>query len=254
MDRFGSAKPLVFINAAMSVDGKISSTERAQLLLSDKDDLERLDRLRAEVDAIVIGGRTLLNDNPRLTIRSGELRQERMARGLPGNPIKVVVTGSGNVPLDSLFLRDGDAVKFVFTTKRAKEGKIAPLSKFAQVFRVGKDRVDFRKMIEILARHGVRRIMVEGGAMLNFEMIRARVVDEIHVTISPYIIGGESAPTLVDGKGFTGSRIKNLDLISCQRSGESILVKYRVQYPTRKKSLRRSVRGPGMIKDRRRRG
>jgi 2,5-diamino-6-(ribosylamino)-4(3H)-pyrimidinone 5'-phosphate reductase len=221
---------MVFINAAMSVDGKISSTERAQLKISDEEDLERVDRMRAAVDAIVIGGKTLLNDNPRLTIRSESLRREREKKGFEKDPIKVVVTGSCNVPLDSSFLLEGNGQKFVFTTKRAVPEDLEVLSSVSKVFVVGEDRVDFHRMLDILARHDVKRVMVEGGATLNFEMIEARVVDEIHVTVSPYIIGGKAAPTLVDGKGFTGDRIKGLDLISCERSGGSLLVKYRLQY------------------------
>ncbi len=228
--------PLVFINAAMSVDGKISSAERAPLIISDAEDLERVDRLRAGVDAIVVGGGTLLNDNPRLTIRSEEFKRERQAKGLEGDPIKVVVTGSGNVPLDSSFLLEGDGPKFVFTTEKAAECDLGALSKMSEIFVVGEERVDFEQMIDILAGYGARRIMVEGGAMLNFEMIRARVVDEIYVTISPCIIGGESAPTLVDGRGFTGEGIKDLSLISCEQSGGSVLVRYRVVYGDETKS------------------
>lgn len=223
-------KPLVFINAAMSLDGKISNRERVQLMISDEEDMERVDRLRADADAIVVGGETLRNDNPRLTVRSEHLRAERESKGLGIDPIKVVVTGSGNVPLDSYFIREGSGPKFVFTTGKADRGKIEALSGLSSVFIVGEEKVDFDRMLEILAQHGVRRVMVEGGATLNFEMIQARVVDEVHVTISPCIIGGTDSPTLVDGKGFTGSGIKDLELISCEESGGSVLVKYRLQY------------------------
>ncbi len=230
MEGTETKRPLVFINAAMSVDGKIASTERSHLKISDEEDLERVDRLRAEVDAIVVGGKTLLNDNPRLTVRSRALRRERKSRGLESDPIKVVVTGSGNVPLDSSFVLEGEGPKFVFTTERADKEMIRSLSRVAEVFVVGEDSVDFERMLDILKEHRVQCVMVEGGATLNFEMIKARVVDEIQVTISPYIIGGKAAPTLVDGKGFTRDGIKDLDLISCERCGESVLVRYRIQY------------------------
>jgi riboflavin-specific deaminase-like protein len=182
------------------------------------------------VDAIVIGGKTLLNDNPRLTVRSSALRRERKKRGLESDPIKVVVTGSGNVPLDSSFVLEGEGSKFVFTTANADKERIRSLSRVTEVFVVGEDKVDFERMLDILREHRVQCVMVEGGATLNFEMIKARVVDEIHVTISPYIIGGKAAPTLVDGKGFTRDGIKDLELISCERCGESVLVRYRIQY------------------------
>ncbi len=229
MEHSARNKPLVFINAAMSVDGKISSVERGSLKISDEIDMERVDRLRSEVDAIVIGGKTLLNDNPRLTIRSDQLKRKREKRGMSSDPVKVVVTGSGNVPLDSSFLSEGDGPKFVFTTAMADRERIEALSRLTEVFVVGENKVDFEKMIEILAERGVRRVMVEGGATLNFEMIKADVIDEIHVTVSPVVIGGGDAPTLVDGEGFTPDGIRDLELISCEQRGSSILVKYRVR-------------------------
>jgi 2,5-diamino-6-(ribosylamino)-4(3H)-pyrimidinone 5'-phosphate reductase len=213
----------------MSIDGKISSTERGLLRISDEKDLERVDILRAGVDAVVIGGKTLLMDNPRLTIRSDTLKKKREIKGQSSEPFKVVVTGSGNVPLDSWLLLEGEGRKYVFTTERADKEKIDALSDLAEVFVVGKEKVDFTRMLDVLSRNGVKRVMVEGGATLNFELIRACVVDEIHVMISPYIIGGKAAPTLVDGKGFTGKSIKNLELISCEQSGGFVLVKYHLQ-------------------------
>jgi 2,5-diamino-6-(ribosylamino)-4(3H)-pyrimidinone 5'-phosphate reductase len=81
----------VILNVAMTADGKTDTVNRRGASISSMEDKERVDRLRAEVDAIIVGGHTLLDDGPRLTVKYEHLRQQRLQRGLSANPIKVVV-------------------------------------------------------------------------------------------------------------------------------------------------------------------
>jgi riboflavin biosynthesis pyrimidine reductase len=87
-------------------------------------DKERDDRLRAEVDAIIVGGHTLLDDDPRLTVKSEGLRQERLQRGLSANPIKVGVVTKAHLEPESRFLSTGPAQVIIFTTSQTDPGHI----------------------------------------------------------------------------------------------------------------------------------
>src|SRR5438309_11812959 len=108
-------RPYVVMNVAATVDGKIDTIARRGARISSAADSERVDRLRAGVDAVMIGGRTLLDEDPRLPVRSEALRAERVARGQPENPTKVAVVSNPRLPEDARFLTDGPARVVLFT-------------------------------------------------------------------------------------------------------------------------------------------
>src|SRR5256885_2076670 len=108
-------RPYVLINVAATVDGKIDTVERRGAKISSEADWQRVDALRASVDAVMVGGRTLLDEDPRLTVRSPELRADRIARGAPENPAKVgVLSQPGQLKKDSRFLKEGGARIILF--------------------------------------------------------------------------------------------------------------------------------------------
>lgn len=220
-------KPFIFINSAMSLDGKISTSGKRQVRISNEMDMKRVDRLRAESDAILVGSNTVAIDNPKLTVKSERLRKERVGKGLPENPIKVMIGSIKEIKFDSDFLDYGNAEKIIFTTERGDSGKIRRLMEKAKVFVLGKERVDLKKMVGILSDLGVRRIMVEGGGTLNFEMLKEGLVDEIYVAVASKIFGGRNAPTLVDGEGFNLDKIVNLELIDMEKLEEVIVLRYK---------------------------
>jgi 2,5-diamino-6-(ribosylamino)-4(3H)-pyrimidinone 5'-phosphate reductase len=111
-------RPFVFINVAMTADGKIDTFERKGAAISSPRDKERVDRLRANSDAIMVGGRTLLDEDPKLTVKSEALQAERVARGLSPNPIKVGVVTQAKIDADSQFLNSGPADIVIFTSYR----------------------------------------------------------------------------------------------------------------------------------------
>src|SRR5512142_49043 len=118
-------RPFVFINVAMTADGKIDTFERKGAAISSPRDKERVDRLRASADAIMVGGKTLLGEDPKLTVKSNVLRAERLARGLPPNPIKVGVVSEANINADSQFLNAGPAEIVIFTTRRTSKERLS---------------------------------------------------------------------------------------------------------------------------------
>jgi 2,5-diamino-6-(ribosylamino)-4(3H)-pyrimidinone 5'-phosphate reductase len=223
-------RPFVFINVAMTADGKIDTFQRKGSAISSARDKERVDQLRAESDAVMVGGRTLLDEDPKLTVKSEALRAERVARGLTPNPIKVGVVSRAEFDPHSKFLHEGGGRIVIFTTHRTSNEQFEFLrSQNAQILVHAGERVDLRAMMQTLHELGIRRLMVEGGATLNFELIRLGLADELSAYVAPMIFGGETAPTLAAGSGLERSAAVHLQLIDVERWDEGgVLLKYKI--------------------------
>jgi 2,5-diamino-6-(ribosylamino)-4(3H)-pyrimidinone 5'-phosphate reductase len=221
-------RPFVFINVAMTADGKIDTFQRRGSSISSPRDKERVDRLRAGADAVMVGGRTLLNENPKLTVKSEALRAERVARGLSPNPVKVGVVTQAHIREDSQFLNTGPANIVIFTTRRTSKRHLSLLTaRGVDVYLDESKQVDLQKALATLKDLGVDRLMVEGGGSLNFELMRLGLVDEVTAYIAPMIFGGESAPTLAAGSGLERSQALPLKLIDVEKWEDGgVLVKY----------------------------
>lgn len=224
-------RPFVFINVAMTVDGKIDTFARKGAAISSQRDKERVDQLRAESDAVMVGGRTLLDEDPKLTVKSEALRAERIARGLAPNPIKVGIVTKAELAVHSKFLHEGGAKVVIFTTYQTSNEQLAFLrSQGADVYTDHQAQVDLTKALATLKELGIHRLMVEGGATLNFELLRLGLVDEISVYMAPMIFGGASAPTMVAGSGLERSAALPLKLIHVERSDEGgVFLKYQIE-------------------------
>jgi len=223
-------RPFVFINVAMTADGKIDTFERKGAGISSPGDKARVDQLRAGADAIMVGGRTLLDEDPKLTVKSEELRAERLAGGRPPNPIKVGIVTEANIEPESQFLSAGPADIVIFTTQRTSKRHLALLtSRHVDVYVDRAARVDLPGALAILKEIGVERLMVEGGSRLNFELLRLGLVDEITAYVAPLIFGGESAPTLAAGAGLSRDEAIPLKLVDAETGEDGGgLLKYHV--------------------------
>jgi len=221
-------RPFVFINVAMTADGKIDTFARKGAAISSQRDKERVDQLRAESDAIMVGGRTLLDEDPKLTVKSETLRAERMARSLPPNPVKVGIITDANIKPGSEFLNAGPANVVIFTTHRTSKDRISLLRSYGvNVYTDDSERVDLQGALATLKGLGINRLMVEGGATLNFELLRLGLVDEVTAYVAPMVFGGESAPTMAAGAGLERSAAIPLKLIHLEKWDDGgILIKY----------------------------
>ncbi len=227
-DKINMKKPFVFINCAVSADGKISTIERRQIKISNDLDKERVDKLRAGSDAILVGMNTVVRDDPKLTVKSEKLRKERIKKGLPENPIKIAVGNLNRMKLNSDFLDYGNAKKIIFTTEKSDKRKAGKVRKKSEVYVLGESKVNLHRMIEILYEQGVRKLMVEGGGMINFELLKEGLIDEIYIAVAPKIFGGKNAPTLADGEGFEADEILNLKFLGLEKLGGVVVLRYRV--------------------------
>jgi 2,5-diamino-6-(ribosylamino)-4(3H)-pyrimidinone 5'-phosphate reductase len=211
-------RPFVILNAAMTLDGKIA-TRIGDSEISSSKDLREVHKLRARVDAVMVGIGTQLKDDPRLTVH----------RVKGKNPMRVVIDSLARTsPKSRVLTEDGHTV--VAVTKRAPESRVVRLrGKGATVIRCGTRQVDLVSLLTKLREMGVRRLLLEGGGNLNYSMLTQGLVDEVRVTVAPLLVGGEKAKTLVEGVGIGEvRRAVRLSLVRIEHVGQELRVRYRV--------------------------
>ena len=211
----------------MTVDGKIA-TSSGDSKISSRKDLVRVHKLRASVDAILVGISTILADNPRLTVR--------LVKGK--NPARVIVDSRGRIPLDSQIMRTASKVKtIVAVTDKAPEEKLVELRDMgAEVLVISEGKkgrsaavphgVNLKLLFRKLENRGLKKILVEGGGELNWSLLHLWLVNELTITIAPKISGGRLATTLVEGDGFdeiAQSIRLQLKKIERKKGGELVL-------------------------------
>lgn len=223
----GPARPFVFINMAVSADGKIATANRAVHSFGSKNDLEHLYKLRATADAIMCGARTVEISEATLGNGGERFRRLRLRNGLAEFPLRVIVTGSGSIDPGAKIFQKRFSPIIVLTTRRASQEKLNQLQDLAGNIHIsGKKEIDFPAVLRWLREQwNVKRLLCEGGGELNDALFRAGVVDEINLTFCPKIFGGRTAPTISDGIGhlkladaalfkLTSFRSKNSELFT----------------------------------------
>jgi len=179
--------------------------------------------LRASVDGIMVGMRTLLRDDPKLTVK--------FARGR--KPHRIIVDSTAQTPLTSYVVRTASEIPtIVAVTSRAPKIRIETLERRGvKVFVCGKGPlVSVKTLLQTLRKLGIRKILLEGGGALNWSMLSSGLVDEVSVAITPRILGGEKAVSLVEGKG--AALVKDdvkLKLLRTAKYGPDLVVHYKVQ-------------------------
>ncbi len=221
---------MLIINAAMTVDGKIDTFERKGSSISSTEDKRRVLELRASVDAVMVGGHTLLKESPKLTVKLPALVEKRLSEGKTPNPAKIGIVTVANLDPVGDFITAGPARKIIFTTTQTAPAQVNVLQNLGvEVYVLGEKRVDLEKAFQMLPTLGINTVMLEGGATLIAEVIRLGLADELQLYIAPKIFGGETAPTLVGGPGAVESAAKMLELVDIQKmdEGGGVLIRYR---------------------------
>ena len=217
------------VNAAVSADGKLSSRRREQVAISGPDDFDRVDRVRASADAVLVGVGTVLADDPHLTLDVEDRRVQRLRGGRSGNPARVVADSRARTPVDARILDDA-AVTYLLVSQAAPKDRLEALRDAgAELVVAGESRVDLPAAFAELESAGVDRLMAEGGGELIFSLFEAGLVDELSVYVGSTIIGGRDAPTLADGEGFVDpGDFPELDLRSVERVDDGVVLAYEV--------------------------
>ena len=222
----------VTVNAAMSADGKLSSRRREQIKISGEGDFARVDRLRGEADAIVVGVGTVLADDPSL-LRYDESHRESVRGPDASPPARVVIDSNCRTPADAAIL-GGDRNTYILTCastaeSTAAEGRtgIASSNNNVTFIAAGEGRVDLREAFSTLESHGIENLMVEGGGEVIFSLFEADLVDRLSVYVGNTIIGGRDAPTLADGSGFV-TDFPELELDAVERLDSGVVLEWNV--------------------------
>jgi len=209
-------RPYIIINCASSADGKISLPSRKQLRISSNEDIKRVQMLREQCDAILVGIETVLADDPKLTVKKPDARQ----------PLRVVLDSKGKTPPDAKVL-DGNAETLIFVGEGIKK-KINKSNVYIVECRVDeRGFIDLNQVMEELVRREVKKLLVEGGGTVIWEFLKQGLFDELNVYISPIVIGGKDTPTIADGEGAENEEeIIRLEIESVKPIGEGLLIKY----------------------------
>ena len=217
----------VFVNAATSADGKLSTRRREQVRIRGPDDFARVDRLRADADAVLVGVGTVLADDPHLTVDDSSLRAARADRGDPANPARVVIDSTGRTPTDARILDDAAATYVVVSSAATDSRRRALDDAGAEVVVAGDERVALENALSALSARGVETLMIEGGGEIIYSFFAAGLVDELTVYVGSLIVGGRDAPTLADGDGFVAS-FPDLSLEDVREVDDGVLLEYTV--------------------------
>jgi len=219
-----TTRPYVLLSVATSVDGFLDDTLAERLLLSNAEDFDRVDEVRAGVNAILIGARTMRRDNPRLLVNSSQRRIDRISEGLPEHPLKVTVTSSGDLDADLKFWHHGGE-KLVFTVDDALEKVRARLNGLADVVSTGPT-LDWGAMLDELGQRGVRRLMVEGGGTIHTQLMAQDLADELQLVIAPLIVGQADAPRFLGTADYPGGSTARMRLLETRSIGDVVLLRY----------------------------
>ncbi|HEX5115106.1 MAG TPA: RibD family protein [Pseudonocardiaceae bacterium] len=218
-------RPYVLLKVATSIDGYIDDTSPDRLLLSNPADFDRVDQVRAESDAILIGASTIRADNPRLLVNSEQLRADRVARGLPAYPMKVTLTATGNLGAEWKFWHHGGE-KLVYTTDHGREILRDQLAGLAEVVTLGPEISDFGKILDDLGNRGIGRLLVEGGSQIHTTFLAQDLVDEINLVIAPIVVGQADAPRFLQPAEYPWPPTRRMRLLDTMRTGDVVLLRF----------------------------
>jgi 5-amino-6-(5-phosphoribosylamino)uracil reductase len=218
-------RPYTILSCSISLDGYLGGATEERLVLSNQADLDRVDQVRAQSDAILVGAGTVRDDNPRLLVRDPALRDGRRARGLPESPAKVTMTRHGRLDAGSNFFTAGDGEKLVYCTSRAFGEARDRLSRVATVVDGGRS-VDVVRLTEDLHDRGVRRLMVEGGGRVHTQFLTSAVADELHLVVAPFFVGSSHARRFVGDGTFPWNPGHRARLAETRQLGDVVLLRY----------------------------
>ncbi len=217
----------VFTNLATSLDGKISTKNRALFNLGSKYDHKLMDIHRARADGVLMGAGTLRAFKKAITIKSASAIKHRKKTHQHTHPINIILTNTLNFNPKWPFFNTKGVVRFLFIPKNTPQRVYEPYLETCKIFKVlDPDKNNSTTIISELKKQGLKYLLLEGGGGTLFPFVEKNLIDEWNITLTPKIVGGSTTPTLVDGTGFTVNTIKSFKLRSCRQVGDELYLQY----------------------------
>ena len=214
-----NCKSMIVLSAAMTLDGKIGQRNK-KVVLSSKSDKIRVHKLRSKFDAILIGKNTVEEDDPLLTVR--------YVKGK--NPIRIIIDSRGTIKNTSQIIKTAKNIPTIIVTSQlVSKRNFSRLSKLPlDVIVCGKKQVDIKKLISILCKKRIKKILLEGGGTLNLSFLKNNLINEIIVTITPFVLGSENSINLFEGfvKGI--KQLSSFKLKKVQKNKNEIILNYKI--------------------------
>lgn len=227
----GPDLPFVYLNLAISADGKIATANRTVTSLGSESDHAHLLELRSHADAVMAGARTVDSEEINMGPGPAKFRRQRIERGLQEYNLRVVVSGSGSLSPDAALFKKRFSPILILTTEAAGPERLRRLREVADAVKVcGPSAIDFTSALQWLRREwSVSTLLCEGGGALNSALLKEQLVHEVHLTFCPFVVGGVDAPTLADGPiAATLSEAVPLELRSFHQVASELFAVYRV--------------------------
>ena len=204
--------PEIILNCAASADGKIALPDRKKVILSNKEDFERVHRLRTECDAILVGIGTVIEDNPKLTARNSKGK----------NPTRIILDTNFRIPKDANVF-DGESKTIVAVGENTSVNE----DKNIEIIKCGFKEVDLLKLLPELKSRGIDKILVEGGETVMWSFLEKKLFDKLYIFISNIVIGGIKTPTIAGGDGSKdATNILKLEVKNAEIMGNGVLIEY----------------------------
>lgn len=214
-------RPKIIINCAMSIDGKIASPSGRQVRISSEEDMKRVYQLRNSVDAVLVGINTVLNDDPKLTVKEKYVKNVKQ-------PIRIVLDAKCRTSENALVVNDKAQTIIVKDEKNHCSKKYNDNISLLSV-PSSKGILDLDSTLESLSNQGIHTLLVEGGGTVIWNFIKKDLFDELFIYIGSIVIGGKSSPTMAMGKGFEEEHdFKRLTLIGVEHIGDGLLLNYQL--------------------------
>lgn len=218
-------RPYTVLSCAVSLDGYLDDASPHRLVLSNDADLDRVDGLRAECDALLVGAATVRRDDPRLLVRDPGRVRARVAAGRAPHPTKVTVTGHGELDPTARFFTLGDGAKLVYCASGGASRARERLGSVATVVDIGLRPTMAAVSADLHAR-GVRTLLVEGGGRVLTQLLTAGIADELHLAVAPFFIGDPRARRFVEAGAFPCGPEHPARLVGTRAIGDLVLLRY----------------------------
>jgi 5-amino-6-(5-phosphoribosylamino)uracil reductase len=212
----------------MTADGKISDVRKSPPTFGSERDYAHLEEQMALADAILVGSGTLNDGGNAVLVAKSELVEARLKRSQSAQPIQIICSRTGKIDRDLPFFSQPIS-RWLLTTQVGSTDWL-DLSKFDRVLicETNDGDIDWDLVTVTLTELGIQHICFLGGSELAASLFAANFIDELWLTICPFIYGGSTAPTPVSGIGFTPELAPRLELLSVDRVKQELFLHYRV--------------------------